>query len=395
MNEKATMVITHREGRILTALVRDNRLLQVQLEQPQALQVGEIYIGKVRNVVANIEAAFVDVGDGRLCFLPTGKLKAPLLTNRVYDGTLKAGDEIVVQITREALKTKEAACDTNLSFAGHFAVVTTGKKQIGFSNKLSKQQKQYLQELIGEHFSDFPYGLVIRTNAGMITEEKVLLDEIKSLVEEADNLLQYAKNRVCFSKLKEVSPLWLNAIRDTNKKWYDKIVTDDLEIYQSLQEHFQRFPEEQTASLTLHSDAMLSLSALYGLEGKLKEALDQKVWLKSGAYLVIEQTEALVSIDVNTGKNVKKRERSEQFQAINMEACEEIARQLMLRNLSGMILIDFINMDDKAQENQLLSHLKGLVAKDPVRTEVVDMTALGLVEMTRKKINKSLAEQLR
>lgn len=395
MSKQAVLVITRRKEQILTALIEDQRLLRVQMEKEENVRVGDIYIGRIRNIVQNIGAAFVDIGGGTLCFLPLGKAENPILTNRTYDGRLKEGDEIVVQIVREALKTKDAACDTNLSFAGRYAVVTTGKRKIGFSGKLTREQKRRFSSVLKEHFPDIPFGIVVRTNAGALADETCLIEEIKELCRQAETLFDIAKSRTCFSRLKETMPLWLLAIRDTYGSLYDRIVTDDRPLYERMQKYLLEEMPDSVSRLSFYEDPLISLSALYGLEGKLKEALEKKVWLKSGGYLVIEPTEALTVIDVNTGKKTGKHEKSENFYQINREACEEIARQLILRNLSGIIVVDFINMDRKEQEEALLACLSALLARDPVQADVVDMTTLGLVEITRKKVSRSLAEQLK
>lgn len=393
MKDEAKLVMTRWHGKLLSLLIQKDRMLCVRAESETELQVGEIYIGRVRNVAENIGAAFVDTGDGRLCFLPLDKLKNPILTNRSYDGRVIAGDEIVVEITREAQKTKEASGDTNLSFPGQYAVVTTGKKQLGFSGKLSRDQKQQLQNFLKEHFQDFPYGMVIRTNAGTLQDLSVLAGEIETLQRKADELIRRARTRTCFTKLRSAAPAWLHTIREMYLESYDRIITDEPDIYEQLQHYLEQEMPTLCGRLCFYKDDMLSLSALYGLEKKLKEVLGKKVWLKSGGYLIIEPTEALTVIDVNTGKYSGKKDAEETFYQMNREACEEIARQLILRNLSGIIVVDFINMEAEERRQELFSYLKGLLARDPVQCNAVDMTALGLVEITRKKVHKTLAEQ--
>lgn len=393
-NKDARLIITNWKGKRLSLLMQDGKLCKVQAEDPDAIRVGDIYIGKVKNIVKNIHAAFVDIGDGTLCFLPLDKIREPILTNRVYDGRVLAGDEIVLQIVREAMKTKEAAGDTNLSFTGKYAVVTTGKKQIGFSGKLTAEKRNSLEKFIKERFKNFPFGLIVRTNAGSLEDFFLLEQEILTLKEQAEKLLEYAATRTCFSRLRAEEPIWLTALRDTYREEYRKIVTDDASVYAKLKEYVRSEFPENVPELEYYEDPSLSLSKLYGLEGRLNEAFTKNVWLNSGAYLVIEPTEAMTVIDVNTGKFMGKKAVEDTFFQINKEACKEIARQLILRNLSGIIVVDFINMKSEKHCSELMGYLQALLKQDSVQTNVVDMTALGLVEITRKKVSKSLAEQL-
>ena len=174
---------------------------------------------------------------------------------------------------------------------------------------------------------------------------------------------------------------------------YQQIITDDWQIYDELRDFAALYMPEQLASISLYQDDY-SLQKLYRTETQLNELLAKKVWLKSGAYLVIEKTEAMYVIDVNSGKNISKKNAAEYIYQINLEAADEIMRQIRLRNLTGMILVDFINMEDSEKDASLLQQLGVLAKRDHIQTNIVDITALGLVEITRKKTTKSLAEQL-
>mgnify|MGYP002572121380 CR=1 FL=1 len=173
----------------------------------------------------------------------------------------------------------------------------------------------------------------------------------------------------------------------------EEIVTDDKELFETIQIYLEHYGIE-AKKLRFYQDDLLPLCKVYSIEKALKEALSEKVWLKSGGFLVIQQTEAFVSIDVNTGKNIAKKEMQENFLKVNIEAAEEIARQLRLRNISGIVIVDFINLEAKSAESELLNVFGAALKKDPVPTQIVEMTKLGLVEVTRKKIKKSLRESL-
>ena len=233
--------------------------------------------------------------------------------------------------------------------------------------------------------------MVIRTNViGLSEETNPFKKEFKALLEQKSKVLASVPYRTCFSCLFQPMEGYLEDIRDTYENSFEKIITNKEEIYRRIREEFPLME-----NVEFYQDSRISLEKLYSVETRLKEALDERVWLKSGAYLVIQQTEALTVIDVNSGKIQKKNPKDDIYFEINKEAAEEIALQLKLRNLSGIIVIDFISQNTKEQDSQLLSYLSNLVRKDSVKTNVVDMTPLGLVEVTRKKVHKSLKEQLR
>ena len=207
-------------------------------------------------------------------------------------------------------------------------------------------------------------------------------------------LSKEASCRTCYSCIYRALPGYIAAIRDSYSGTLDGIVTDIPAYYEELKDYLEEYQAEDADKLTLYEDKLLPLSKLYSLDSALEHALNKHVWLKSGGYLVIEPTEAMVVIDVNTGKYSGKKKMQDTICRINMEAADEIGRQLRLRNLSGIILIDFIDMEREEDREMLMRHLGDVVSKDPVKTTVVDMTRLNLVEVTRKKVRKPLYEQI-
>lgn len=395
--DKGKVLILRHENMILTILTGENRLRTVSVcgTQEKTL-IGNIYIGKVKNIVNNIQAAFVEIDKGLLCYLSLSDVKNPVLVNRKeWDGKLKIGDELLVQVQRDALKTKQPAVTARISISGSFMVINAAKSgNVGISGKLSPAKKECLKTLIQERGLTTVYDMVLRTNAGQLTEQPDILEkEWNFLNEELERLLQNASFRTCYSCLRSGTFEYLKALKEIYLEEYDEIVTDDREIYQSV----CTFLTEQGNPMPLrfYEDPLLPLFKLYGIESKLKEALGTRVWLKSGGYLVIEPTEAMTVIDVNTGKYDAKRGNAEDtYFKINLEAAKEIAWQLRLRNLSGIIVVDFINMKEQEHRTKLLQELQNHVKRDTVKTDVIDITPLGLVEITRKKINKSLKEQM-
>jgi len=394
--------------KLLSLLVQDNRLIHVQAESDSNL--GNIYVGKVKNIATNIGGCFVEIMPDNLCYLPLDEIKensSAVLVNRPWDGTIKAGDELVIQVVREAIKTKLPSVTTKISLSGKYVVLSAGQTHLGMSGKIKEERKKeilsFLQanNLVNDKkicnidvSLNMSYGFVVRTNAGSLQDDELLLNEWKTLEEKWCDLITYARTRTCYSCLYKEMPTYIKNLRDIYDDSYDEIITDCQDIYNNLRDYLFDKSSTEYSALRLYNDEKITLSSLYGIPTKIEMALGSRVWLKSGGYLVIEPTEALTVIDVNSGKyESKKGSPDNSAYKINMEAAEEIAYQLKLRNLSGIIIVDFINMK-KNDNEQLLRYLKQLCRKDSVPTDVVDMTPLGLVEITRKKINKTLKEQL-
>jgi ribonuclease G len=215
-------------------------------------------------------------------------------------------------------------------------------------------------------------------------------------VEQYTRIIRQAQFGTAFQLVNRSVPAYMGELKSIRMSELAEIITDDTEIYQHIKEESL---DQECEGLRLYEDKLLPLYKLYSLETELERALSRKVWLKSGGYLVIEQTEALTVIDVNTGKFTTKKQGSEAKEAgfvkTNKEAAEEIARQLKLRNLSGIIIIDFINMTQADNNSELMMYLRSLIKNDQITTTVVDITKLGLVEITRKKSGKSLSEAWR
>ncbi len=336
-------VMLRRKGQLVTAFFQKGQLEQIHVygegshkDQPQ---LGEVYLGKVTRVAQNLGAAFVDVQRGISCYLSLGSdLGVSLLekgmlhrTNRTGNVPIKAGDELLVQVTREALKTKLPAV----------------------SGKITK------------------------------------CENIEMLREKADHAL-------CYTKLVQVMPGWLHFLQECQKEGKQslQVITDDAEIQAQLKQEQERPMNFDEVQLRYYEDARVSLAALYSIETYLSQLTARQVWLRCGGYLVIDHTEAMTVIDVNSGKCIRKDSPEELIQLVNKEAGEEVFRQLRLRNLSGMILVDFLNIRDKEQREQFFQELRRMAQQDSVPTKVHDITALGIVEITRKKVSHPLSEQL-
>ncbi len=386
------VIITKKDNCILLFLIDTagrSQLIRVASLNEKEDNLGNIYVGRVSEVVHGIDAAFIAISKCETVFLSFSDCQEPMLRNRAYDGTLKQGDELVVQIKAPALKTKYPAATAKLSLAGQFCVCEKGGHNISCSAKLKKEAAVTLKEAVlkEEIIGRKKYSFILRTNAGSLTDLSPLFEEMRQFIAIFNKLDEIYQYRSLYSCLYSSKPEVVKLLEGIPLSEYEEIVTDEEDLYKLFTDNFENIP------VRFYQDDMLPLSKLYSIDTHLKEALGKKVWLKCGGYLVIEPTEAMVVIDVNSGKT-DSQEKETYYLKINLEAAKEVARQLRIRNYSGMIMVDFINMEDKENNKILLSALDEYLRKDTTKTRLVDMTALGIVEITRKKERKPLSEWL-
>jgi ribonuclease G len=386
-------------------------------------RIGGIYIAKVRKVVPNLKACFVEISGGEICFLPFKEaarfFRCSAVTNR-RKNELCQGDEILVQIIREAQKNKQATVTAHIALTNEAAVISIGSNKIGYSSKLSKEEKQHYKNILLEKGyvengvfkaphelkgEIKPYicealgdsGMVVRTLAAELSDE-AFIQTVNKLFVEFTDLLATARHRICFSCIKQPAPAFASVIdRMVYDYEYSEIVTDNKKLFDEINSCGSE--RLNNKNIRLYSDDSYSLAKLYSLETKLDEALGSRVWLKSGAYIVIEQTEALTVIDVNSGKceasgaSLENTSGNSIEYRINAEAAKEIALQLRLRNISGIIIIDFINMKSDAENEELIRTISSELLADKQKCQFVDLTKLGLAELTRRKDYKPIYEQ--
>lgn len=382
MNDRKQIVITRLQGKVVMLYMEHEKIFDVLVgeETPdQSIEVGDIFVGKVQNIVDNIKAAFIEIRKDVIGFLPLSECR---------DKKIKGGDELVVQIKKAAVKTKQPVLTIYPEIAGRTLVVSTKSSTKGVSKKIVSQERQeQLRELLTE-FDQEPYGLIVRTSAENAGDEEIL-SECRSLLQEMHELMEYSPYKTCFSRLRKETAFYLKYIRSCTLEKLDRIITDLPQVYEDLHSLYGSLVE-------WYEDESYPLDKLLGISSKLEKAFEKRVWLKSGGNLVIEPTEALTVIDVNTGKAIDgKRNKESTFYKINCEAAEEAARQIRMRNLSGIILIDFIDMKKKEHSQKLLEFLRAKLAEDQTKTVLVDMTKLGLIEITRMKKTPPLREVLR
>ena len=340
--------------------------------------------------MGNIGAAFVEIGKGVECYYAIEDNETPIFTHKIGKKPLCIGDELVVQVSKEAVKTKVPTVTSKLSFTGKYVVLTSGDTRIGASAKLGKEERERLTSIANQFTSD-KYGFIMRTNAKDI-HEAILIGELKQLISDYEAVVMTAQTRVPFSCLKRAPRQYLRELKNIYQDGLTDIIVEDLELYDEMKDFLTQNQPEDLEKLRLYQEKLLPLHKLYGIEKQIERALKERVWMKSGAYLVIQPTEALTVIDINTGKCIDKRKDDRAYFKINIEACREVAKQIRLRNLSGIIVVDFINMNSQELTEELLKQFEHELHKDAIATTLVDMTKLQLVEVTRKKIKKPFHE---
>lgn len=382
----------------VAALSEEERIVEIRLESDQEKSIlGNIYTGQVENIASNIQAAFVQIEPGKRCYYPLAEAqRAVFSAGRKGNGPLRPGDELLVQVSRDAMKGKLPALTSNLNFTGRYLVLTTGDKKFGLSSKLAQEERHRLSGWLKEEAErpDKEFGIIVRTNAADASKEEIL-KELEWLKGRYHKAVVQGRNRTCFSLVLETEPFYVAAVRDAYGRDLDEIITDVPEIREMILGYLEEISPELKEKLRFYQDKLLPLYKLYRVETALDAIQKEKVWLNSGGFLVIQQTEAFVSIDVNSGKYTGKKKMEETFRKINLEAAAEISRQLRLRNLSGIILIDFINMENPDHREELFHVLQKLLRKDPIKSRAIDITPLHILEMTRKKVRRPVIEDIR
>ena len=382
-------VFTEWNKKKLGILFEDGKAMEIRCYEDGSI-LGNVYRARVSNLSPNINAAFVDIQKGESCYLSMDD----------YHGEkLKVGDLVTVQVVRDKIKTKRYAVTTDISLQGDYAV-TTLFAPVGVSSRIAdnarkKKLKSLMQKLLAaeedaqlylaegnmaetEWIKKLDIGGIIRTQAEHV-EDAAIEREIEGQARLLYSIMKKSEYATQYTCLYHTEVEYIKDIRRMHALQDVEIVTDIPEVTEAIPE------------IPLYTDEY-SLTLRYSLTSLLEKTLSKRAYLKSGAYLVIEPTEAMTVIDVNSGKSIKGKNAEEQFLKINIEAAKEIARQLRLRNISGIVMIDFINMKEEGHNQELMKRLAEYVRTDPVRTTVVDMTRLGLIELTRQKGKRALHE---
>lgn len=366
-----------------------------QVFQEEDSLLNSIFVARVDNIVPNIKAAFVRISPKQVCYLPLEDVQAPLYVKKQSElKKLSIGDEIVVQVVKDAIKTKEPVVSTKLTLAGKYCVLTTENTSLGVSKKITGEHHLQMSELlstnVSEQAKEYGFGMIVRTNALEATEEELIRD-LTETMERFISLKEKSAHQTAFAILEKPEAPYIQKLKTADLTALDNICTDEEDIFAEIEGKLPYLKEK--GLLKLYKDDKVSLGTLYNFRGSVDKLVEKRVWLKSGANIIIEQLETMTVIDINSGKNVSKNETA--ILEINKEAAIEIARQLRLRNISGMIIIDFINMKSKEYMEELICTLKEQIKQDSVTCTFMDVTKLGLVELTRKKTYRSLRELIK
>ncbi|MFV1872223.1 MAG: ribonuclease G [Oleiphilus sp.] len=417
MSEEILINVTPVETRV--ALVENGMLQEVYIERSSSRGiVGNIYKGKVVRVLPGMEAAFVDIGLERAAFIHVSDIVSQSSEESSPESNdiallLREGQTLVVQVIKDPIGTKGARLTTQLSIASRYLVYMPGLTHIGISQRIEDEfERERLKQLIvncqlqlsdastnsekskkdEQDTRNLIAGFIARTAAEGAGEEEFQAD-VRFLARLWKKLEQRIKDNSAPSIIYQDLPLFTRAIRDLVKPQTEKIKIDSNESYAIVKEFAENFLIDVSDRLEYYPGER-PIFDLYNIDDEIQKALGRKVQLKSGGYLIIDQTEAMTTIDVNTGGFVGHRNLEETIFKTNLEAARTIGRQLRLRNLGGIIILDFIDMDDEEHKRQVLRMLEKMLERDHARTTVSCVSELGLVEMTRKRTTESLGQTL-
>ena len=384
-----TLFVSLVSDRIWAALLEQGRAVELRVEpRGHRPRVGRIVKAKVTRVVPAIQAAFVDVGGERDAFLHASDLPTPGGPSRPIQECLAPGDELLVQIDRESQGVKGDRVTRAVSLPGRLLVLLPGVSQVGVSRRIApEEERRRLQELLGE-LGGGRCGLVART-AAKGAPRAALEAEVARLMTQWQEIVSRAATALAPAAIHDEPPLPTRLLRDAPAEGYERIVFDDAEEHARARAFLARVDPAAASRVELYHGSERMFSA-HGLAEEIDRALRPRVWLRSGGYLVIEPTEALVSIDVNSGKSVSGSSQDETSLVTNLEAAAEVARQLRLRDLGGIVVVDFIDMELAEHRQQLLEAMEQALSTDPARTKIVGLSEIGLLQLTRKRTRGGL-----
>ena len=389
------MVITEHGDRDQIAILEGRDLVQHYVTRAGARSmVGNVYLGRVQNVLPGMEAAFIDVGKGRNAVLYAGEVNyspedlegaAPRIEH-----VLKSGNSVLVQVTKDPIGGKGARLTAQISMPGRYLVLVPNSDITGISRRLPDEERRRLKQIL-RTIRPEGHGVIIRT-AAEDADEEALATDLARLLEEWKTIEKKAKRAKAPAMLYEEPELTVRSVRDLfTDEEFRELVTDSPRVYELVTQYLAGIAPDLLPKVRLHQEKLPVFEEFHVVE-QIHKGLDRKVWLPSGGYIVIDRTEAMTVIDVNTGKSVGKTNLEETVVNTNVEAAREVARQLRLRDIGGMIIIDFIDMLLEQNKRKVLDALREEMAKDKTRSQIFDISPLGLLEVTRKRVSGGLLE---
>lgn len=409
--EKQIIIDTDEIQERRVAIIEDQKLVEYYIERVDAHRhIGNLYKGKVSNIVTGIQAAFIDIGLPKNGFLHVQELDTSAVegveledgnvrpanrdkSSRKITDILKEGQEVIVQVVKEPMGTKGCRLTTNVSLPGRFLVFLPCEEQIAVSRKIFEaEERKRLKALAAEVDLPKGCGLIVRTAAEGCSE-KAFINDAKYLIGLWNLIESGIKNSEAPALVHQELDLAQKIIRDSFSEDVAKIVVNCPEGHKHILDFVKKLVPGAAKQVHLYQGD-LPIFAKWGVQKDIERALRRKVWLKCGGYLVIDQTEALVAIDVNSGRNVSSSDLEKTVTQTNLEAADEVARQLKLRNVGGLVVIDFIDMRSKKNQQDVLMRLQNALRKDNARSSILPISEFGLVEMTRQRVKESISQSV-
>jgi ribonuclease G len=420
MSSELIINVTSFETRV--ALLENSSLSELHIERESDKGItGNIYKGRVTRVLPGMQAAFVDIGISRSAFLyvvdvyhsdrgfeemmngtqdvpvdmeqndKPSDLQQPRLTYPIED-LLMEGQEIPVQVVKEPIGSKGSRISSHISLPGRYLVYMPMVNHVGISRRIENEEERTRLKDIVQRIKPADAGFIIRTASEGAAEDEIAMD-MDFLSRVWDNIHKRMLHAAVPSLVHEDLSISLRAIRDLYSRDVERVVVDSRKTYDSIMEFSENFMPQLKHSVEYY-DREEPIFDAYGIEVEISRALGKRIWLKSGGYIVIEETEALVAIDVNTGRFVGKGNPDDTIYKTNLEAVKEIAYQIRLRNLGGIIIIDFIDMDRESDRDKILQAFKEALSKDRAKSNILSISELGLIEMTRKRVRENLSRKM-
>ena len=390
------------------AILEDDILVEFLVERPDAGRiVGDIYLGEVQAVLPGIQAAFVDIGTEKAAFLHASDLGEEEDDEENGNGNgnggggnnrrnhppiqdvVKKGQKLLVQVTKEAISTKGPRVTTQISLPGRFLVHMPQSNHVGVSRKIDdREERSRLRKMARENLPEGSGGLIIRTAGEELTPE-LFKRELKTLLQNWKQIQKKSRSVKAPALVHREAGLTRGIIRDIFTNKVDSLTVDSPDVHEEIKRYLDGIDPDLMKRVHLYQEP-LPLFDEYGVEEAIREAFQRRVDLPSGGYLIIEPTEALVSVDVNTGRYTGKKDPEKTILKTNLDAAREVARQLRLRDIGGIIVVDFIDMESKGNQDRVLQELRTYLNRDRARTRAFQVSELGLVEMTRQRVRPSL-----
>ncbi len=409
MGSKILINVDLKETRV--AITEEYGLAEIYIERKSEKTIaGNIYKGRVVKILPGMDAAFVDIGIGRAGFLYVSEVSpaemleefSELVDNdnlpkKVPKGVpiediLQEGQEVIVQVAKEPLGTKGPRLTSHITLPGRYLILMPTMTHIGVSHRITDQEERKRLKETVDRIRPVPFGFIVRTVSEGKSEEDLRAD-MEYLLNLWESIKRKAEKVSAPKLLYADLDLPTRALRDFFTADTEEVIVDDKEAYRRCVEFAKDYVPRAVNKIKLYSDP-IPIFSRFNIEEDIKKALDKKVWLKSGGYIVIEETEALTAIDVNTGKFVGKTNLEDTIFQTNLEAAREIANQIRLRNIGGIIIIDFIDMENKEHQQEVLRVLETSLKKDRYPSNIQGFTELGLVIMTRKRVKESLLKTI-